>query len=90
MLSGRVKVRNELGLHARAAAQLVKVASGFRSKITLTRPDLNIIADAKSILSLLTLSASKGTDIELDVHGEDETEAFSAIQTLFANGFGEK
>jgi len=89
MLSGKLTVNNTLGLHARAAAQLVKLASTFRSNITLSRADLNIFANAKSILSLLTLAAAKGTELDLVIEGEDEAIAFTAIEQLFVTGFGE-
>lgn len=80
---------NQLGLHARAAAQLVRLAGNFKSTIKIIRPDNNIYANAKSILSVLTLAASKGTKIELEVEGEDEDEAFSEISNIFETGFGE-
>jgi phosphocarrier protein HPr len=89
MLKGRLVIINRLGLHARAAAQLVRLASGFQSKIRLTRADNAVIADAKSILSVLTLAASKGVDLEIDVEGSDEQAAFEAVQEIFQNGFGE-
>lgn len=89
MLEGKVKVINPLGLHARAAAVLVRLAGKFESKMILARTDNNIIADAKSILSVLTLAASKGTELELSVEGEDESSAFDAICNIFATGFGE-
>ena len=89
MLEGQVKVINPLGLHARAAAQLVRLAGKYKSRIKLKRIDNNVIADAKSILSVLTLAASKGTQLEIEVEGEDEAEALHAIEEIFANGFGE-
>ncbi len=89
MLEAKVKVVNQLGLHARAAAQLVRRASNFKSRITLKREDNAVVADAKSILSVLTLAASKRTQLELEVNGEDEQEALQAIEEIFANGFGE-
>ena len=89
MLESKVKVVNQLGLHARAAAQLVRRASNFKSRITLKRTDSAVVADAKSILSVLTLAASKRTQLELEVDGEDEQEALQAIEEIFANGFGE-
>ncbi|MDQ3087637.1 MAG: HPr family phosphocarrier protein [Acidobacteriota bacterium] len=89
MLESKVKVVNQLGLHARAAAQLVRRASNFKSRITLKRTDNAVVADAKSILSVLTLAASKRTQLELEVDGEDEQEALQAIEEIFANGFGE-
>ncbi len=89
MLETEIKIVNPLGLHARAAAQLVRLAGKFSSKIIIKRTDNNLFADAKSILSVLTLAASKGTVLILEVKGEDEQNAFEEIKTLFANGFGE-
>jgi phosphocarrier protein HPr len=89
MLKGKTTIINRLGLHARAAAQLVRLASGFQSKIKLIRTDNAVIADAKSILSVLTLAASKGVELEIEIEGEDEQEAFEAVQEIFKNGFGE-
>lgn len=89
MLETRLKVTNQLGLHARAAAQLVRLAGKFRSRIILTRTDNNTSADAKSILSVLTLAATRGTELEIKIEGEDEAEAIKAIEELFASGFGE-
>jgi phosphocarrier protein HPr len=89
MKKGSVKIINPLGLHARATASLVRVASKFKSKVTISRLDKAISADAKSILSVLTLAANKGTGLELMVEGTDEIEAFEAVKTLFEQGFGE-
>jgi phosphotransferase system HPr (HPr) family protein len=89
MLEARVEVLNSLGLHARAAAHLVRTASKFQSKIILTRLDNAVMANAKSILSVLTLAASAGTTLILNAEGHDEASAFDAIQELFGNGFGE-
>lgn len=89
MLETEIKVINPLGLHARAAAQLVRAAGKFTSKIVIKRSDNNLYADAKSILNILTLAASKGTILNLEVDGKDEEQAFEEIKTLFANGFGE-
>ena len=89
MLEGKIKIVNPLGLHARAAAQLVRLASSFKSSVKLRRTDNGVMADAKSILSVLTLAASKGLELELKVEGEDESEAFQSIEKRFADGFGE-
>ena len=89
MLEASFTVLNPLGLHARAAAQLVRLASGFKSKILLSRPDTNAFADAKSILSILTLAASMGTVLFLRVEGEDERDALEAVDRLFGEGFAE-
>lgn len=89
MLERKVKIVNQLGLHARAAAQLVKFASSFQSIITLKRADNSVIADAKSILSVLTLAAPKGTEIFVTVEGVDEEKALNSIEEIFYSGFGE-
>ena len=89
MLEGSVKVVNRLGLHARAAAKLVRLAGTFTSRIFLIRPDRNIEANAKSILSVLALAASEGTDLLLRTEGADEDPAFEAVSALFVSGFGE-
>ena len=89
MLEASVKIANTLGLHARAAAQLVRLAAKFKSRISLERIDNAVIADAKSILSVLTLAAAKGTVLKLVVEGEDEQKALQEIEEIFSNGFGE-
>ncbi len=89
MLERRVKVINRLGLHARAAAQLVQLASTFESRIVLTRIDRSANADAKSILDILTLAAAAGTELLLTIDGEDEADAFEVVFELFTDGFGE-
>jgi phosphotransferase system HPr (HPr) family protein len=89
MLKVKLKVINQLGLHARAAAQLVRLAGGFQSDIELKRFDNNVVADAKSILSVLTLAAAKGTELELQIEGEDEKRASQKIEEIFLDGFGE-
>jgi phosphoenolpyruvate-protein phosphotransferase (PTS system enzyme I) len=85
----KVQVTSRLGLHARAAANLVRVASQFQSSLTLQRLDGNAEADAKSILSILTLAASRGTDLKVVAHGDDEQEALDAIVGLFSRDFDE-
>jgi len=89
MLKVKVKVINQLGLHARAAAQVVRLATSFKSTVELKRIDNNVIADAKSILSVLTLAAAKETELELQVAGRDEKRASQAIEEIFLDGFGE-
>jgi len=85
----RVQVTSRLGLHARAAANLVRVASQFKSCLTLERLDGNAEADAKSILSILTLAASRGTDLRIIASGADEQEALDAVVALFSRDFDE-
>jgi phosphocarrier protein HPr len=89
MIERRVCVTNRLGLHARAAALLVRTSNAFQSTLRLERTDGTAAADAKSILSVLMLAASRGTELRATAEGVDETEAMSALCGLFANGFGE-
>jgi phosphocarrier protein HPr len=89
MPEANIKIINQLGLHARAAAKLVRLAGTFKSRVTLMRLDNNVVADAKSILSVLTLAASKGTVLQLTVEGADEQKAFDAVKEIFVKGFGE-
>ena len=89
MREAEVKVVNPLGLHARAAAQLVRLATRFRSRIILYRNDNGGTANAKSILSLLALAVSRGTVVRIQVDGHDEDEAINAVELMFGNGFGE-
>ncbi|HET6977761.1 MAG TPA: phosphoenolpyruvate--protein phosphotransferase [Pyrinomonadaceae bacterium] len=89
MAERRLQVTGRLGLHARAAAHLVRVASQFQSGLTIQRLDGDAQADAKSILSILTLAASRGTDLKLIANGVDEQEALDAVVALFARNFDE-
>ena len=89
MAERRIQVTSRLGLHARAAANLVRVASQFQSNLTLQRLDGNAEADAKSILSILTLAASRGTELRVVADGVDEKEALDAVVGLFSRDFDE-
>ena len=90
MAETRLQVTSRLGLHARAAANLVRVASRFKSSLTLQRLDGNSEeADAKSILSILTLAASRGTALKIVAKGVDEQEALDAVVALFSRDFDE-
>ena len=89
MVECGVKIVNRLGLHARAAAKLVRAATNFRSALRLVRADRSASADAKSILSVLMLAASRGTELTITAEGEDEQEALDALCGLIAGGFGE-
>jgi phosphocarrier protein HPr len=89
MIERRVRVTNRLGLHARAAALLVRTASAFSSALRLERADGTAAADAKSILSVLMLAASRETELVVTAEGADEVEAIGAVCALFIEGFGE-
>ncbi|HJX93203.1 MAG TPA: phosphoenolpyruvate--protein phosphotransferase [Pyrinomonadaceae bacterium] len=83
-------VTGRLGLHARAAANLVRVANQFQSDITLKRLDNSVEADAKSILSILMLAASRGTELRVLAAGPDELAAVEAVFDLFVRNFDER
>ena len=82
-------VKARLGLHARAAAKLVRVATRFKCQLMLERLDGSASADAKSILSVLMLAASQGTNLRAIADGPDEQEAITALEELFSDSFGE-
>jgi phosphocarrier protein len=83
----KVLVQHEAGLHARPAAQFVKLAQQFQSNITLTGNGKTV--NAKSIVLVLTLAINKGTEIELKAEGEDEKEALSALVQMVERNFAE-
>lgn len=87
MIDETLVLKNRLGLHARAAAKLVHTASGFESRVTLTRDGDEV--DGKSILGLLLLAAPLGTAIHVRVEGSDERAAFAAISDLVGRRFDE-
>lgn len=89
MVETTVTVRNQLGLHARAAARLVKTAGRFSSRILMMNLARTEEANAKSILSVLAMAAGIGTELILQVEGKDEKEALDAIRCLFEQKFGE-
>lgn len=87
MIKRNIEVTNKLGLHARAAARLVKEASGFESEIKLCRDSQEV--DAKSIMGIMMLAASQGACLEIRVDGTDEQAAMESIALLFQSRFGE-
>jgi phosphocarrier protein HPr len=90
MQQRRLVISNSLGMHARAAARLVRLAGGFRSDIRLARSDaLHRTVDAKSIFSVLLLAATQGTIIDITVDGPDEAEAMESLCRLIEENFGE-
>ena len=81
------RIVNRLGLHARAAAQLVQTANRFLSDVTIEKDGNEV--NGKSIMGLLMLAAPQGSTINVSVSGEDAEEAMKAIGTLINDGFGE-
>lgn len=88
MPTGKVIIINKLGLHARAAAKLVNLASSFNSGITLSHRSNRV--DGKSIMGIMMLAAAKGTEIEVHTQGEDSEKALTAIMDLINDKFGEE
>lgn len=82
-----VMIVNKLGMHARASAKFVTLASHFRSDVTLGRNGQH--ANGKSIMGIMMLAAGKGTQVELIVNGDDEDQALTALTDLIQNRFGE-
>ena len=87
MIRKHIEIINKLGLHARASAKFVSCASRYGSLIEVAR-DTKIV-NGKSIMGVMMLGATKGSSIELIVTGEDEAEAFKALEALINNRFDE-
>lgn len=89
MIERTLLIKGQLGLHARAASKLVRLASGFESEVLLSHAGSEVTADAKSILSVLMLAAGRGTELQVRAEGVDEEAAMAAVEQLFAAGLGE-
>lgn len=87
MIKQPLIIINKLGLHARAAAKLTGVSARFSCKVELAANNKTV--DCKSVMSLMLLAASKGTEIEITTDGDDEIEAMDAVSTLINNRFDE-
>ena len=81
-------IENKLGLHARAAAQIVKSASAYSSRILLSKDGVEV--DGKSIMGIMMLAAAKGSMVQVRIDGADEDRALEGIEKLFKDKFGEK
>lgn len=87
MITETVTIINKLGLHARAASKLVNCASQFESDVFISKKGNRV--NAKSIMGVMMLAASKGVELELEVEGGDEQACRDAIVDLINNRFGE-
>jgi len=87
MFEKNVTVVNKLGIHARPAGSIVRVAATFKSKVELVKDGNS--ADAKSIMSVMMLAAAKGTAVTVRADGEDEEAAVQAVIALFEGKFNE-
>jgi phosphocarrier protein len=87
MLKSEFVIKNRLGLHARAAAQLVQTANRFRAEVKVAKEGLEV--NGKSIMGILMLAAPQGSRIAVTVDGADEEAAMAAVGQLIDDGFGE-
>ncbi|MAZ78145.1 MAG: phosphocarrier protein HPr [Legionellaceae bacterium] len=88
MIEKLLTIQNKLGLHARASAKLVDLASGFASEVMIEKDEKTV--NAKSIMGLMMLAAAQNTQLKFITKGEDEQEAMEAIETLLNNKFDEE
>jgi len=88
MLERMVQVMNAHGIHARPAAEIVKVAGRFRAHITIARDDLEV--NAKSIMGVMMLAAECGAQVRVRADGDDAVAALDALEALILGGFGER
>ena len=87
MISENVTIINKLGLHARAASKLVNCASQFESDVFLSRSENRV--NAKSIMGVMMLAASKGVELQIEIEGRDEQACRDALVALISDRFGE-
>ena len=87
VIERKVRIVNELGLHARPAAAFVKVAGRFAAEVTVGRDDM--VVNGKSIMGVMTLAAEPGSELTIRAEGDDAQEAADALVSLVAAGFHE-
>ncbi len=83
----KLEITNKLGLHARAAALLVQTVNRFSAQVTLSKDGQS--ADGRSIMGVLTLAATQGSNVQVEANGEDAERAVKAIEKLFDSRFNE-
>ena len=87
MIEKELEIINKLGLHARASSKFTRLAGQFKSDIWISRNNRRV--NAKSIMGVMMLAAGKGSSVLIEVSGEDETAALSALEALINNRFDE-
>lgn len=87
MIEKQLTIINKLGLHARAAAKLVGLTTKYSCQIQIDKAGRKV--DGKSIMAVMMLAASKGTELTISCEGEDELQALDAIEALINNRFDE-
>lgn len=85
--SAKVTIKNRLGLHARPAMEFCDAAMAFKSAVTVKRADQEV--DGKSIMMMMLLAATQGTELEIIAEGDDAQAAITALKTLVDSGFNE-
>nr|MDP2191222.1 HPr family phosphocarrier protein [Rhodoferax sp.] len=88
MIKATTTISNKLGLHARAAAKVTKLAGSYPCEVWMTRGERRV--NAKSIMGVMMLAAGIDSTLEIDTHGECEQEAMDALLALIADKFGER
>ena len=87
MIKSTTTISNKLGLHARASAKLTKLAGSYPCEVWMTKGERRV--NAKSIMGVMMLAAGIGSQVELETHGEQESEAMAALLALIHDKFGE-
>ena len=87
MIEREARIINSLGLHARPAAQIVRLAATFTAHVEIEKDGLSV--NAKSIMGVMMLAAESGSTLRIRADGEDEGQAVAALADLVASGFGE-
>lgn len=85
----QVKITNKLGLHARPAMAFVDLAGSCKSKVTVRRTDGGDEVDGKSIMQMMMLAATQGTELEIIAEGDDASDALAKLEKLVKSKFGE-
>ncbi len=87
MIEKKVKIVNKAGMHTRPASAIVKIASKYRSDFYIIKNNFRI--NGKSIIGVMTLAAEQGSELTLELEGEDEEKASAELVKFFEDGFGE-
>jgi phosphocarrier protein len=87
MIRANVTISNKLGLHARASAKFTELAGTFRSDVSMSRGERSV--NAKSIMGVMMLAAGLGSEVQIEVSGDDEQSAMDALLALVNDKFGE-
>ncbi|MDR0381899.1 MAG: HPr family phosphocarrier protein [Oscillospiraceae bacterium] len=88
MLNVELEVRNELGIHARVASKITRCCQGFASRVEADRDGKKL--NLKNVLNVMLLNVKCGEMLSVEIEGEDEADAYAALNQLFAEKFGEK